>query len=189
MEACHAAFFLTYKFRWWPPLASSLYRNSSTVYSFHWVIDLAGVHKPEVTWVLVVEMFLHMSFLLDIDSDTWYCWFQVPNQHLKFFVVCFFVRFRGVAACTVLPGAPLSPGCTDGSMHGLEGCLKQVVRVKWHPNEYQDQGFQSRTVHFSEVISVILFNCHWPLCYAWSVYSDTTMKKKHSFAKDFSHTI
>lgn len=21
-------------------------------------------------------MFLHMSFLLDIDSDTWYCWFQ-----------------------------------------------------------------------------------------------------------------
>lgn len=58
-------------------------------------------------------------------------------------------RFCGVAACIVLLRNPLSLGCTDalGGMFDRYECLGQIVCIKWHPHECQDQGFCSKTLN------------------------------------------
>lgn len=61
----------------------------------------------------------------------------------------FLSRFCSMLGCTVL-----LRGCAWSSM-----VFGWVMRVNWHPHEFQCQRFPGRTIHCDETIHVIYFNC------------------------------
>lgn len=98
--------------------------------------------------------FSHVSWLLT-QIRIWAI--LKPGWHFKLF--CPFHKwllssFRGVKACIVLPGGPMSSEYASAMGICLVLMGVRMVCIKWHPHECNDPGFPSKILHCSEMFSV-----------------------------------